>query len=321
MQYVNGVVGSAWQDLGGLKYRIGVSPTIPATGPDNTIPLPSGDGASEASIAGDSLSDANTDAGDTYVAWTQTSSTTSGYGFYSKDVAANGPIEKAPASGVNSLSKVVGWVRIPIATTPSGVFLAYPSNTSTPVLLLWKIGSKTATVVPGSTGTFGPQIVEGPSGRLWIAWSNSKYGIVVVRTNKADTRFGPVETYPTPCGFLPSTGLGGSATFGRLDIGIKCQDKENASAIFATQVLAPMSLSPASTVIKNTQQNAVVFHVSDAGDPVPGAKVTVDGKVGTTNSAGAATLTFAKGAKTGTFTVVASGSDYLPASGHLTIES
>jgi hypothetical protein len=321
--YMNGVVAAAWEDLGTLKYRIGVSPTIPATGADNVISLPGRASAEIAGIVADVGSDANSDGGDTYVGWGQNSGTTAANGFYVKDVAANGPITKAPGSGVNSLPKIVGWVQIPMVATPAGVFLAYPSNQSAPNLLLWKVRSTTPLVVPGSSGVFAPQLATGPGGRLWISWDTSSYGIAVVRTNKADTKFGPVETYPTPCGFVPSAALGAAGTFGRLDIVIKCQSKTTGfpQEVYATQVLVPLTLSPTSVVIKNTQQDTVTFRVTDAGDAVAGATVAVDGKTAATNVSGVASFTFAKGAKTGTYQVTASALDYLTVYGSLKIET
>jgi hypothetical protein len=326
VEYGNGTVAAAWQDLGTLKYRVGVSSTIPATGADNLVPLPSGSSAAIAGIAADEGSDANSDAGDTYVGWGQLSGTTAANGFFVRDVAAGGPTLKAPGSGANSISKVFGWVGMPMVGAPKGIFLAYPSAASTPRLLLWKVGATKALVVPGSSGAFAPQIAVGPQGRLWLSWVNSTYGIDVVRTNKADTKFGPVMSYPTPCTFLPSAALGSAGTgeWGRLDIGIKCQNKKNVQAIFVTQVLVRTSLSPSRPVIKNTQQNTVEFHVTDVGDPVAGAKVAVDGKTATTNVSGVASFTFPKGVKTGTYPVTVTdhpGDWYLPTHGSLIIDS
>jgi hypothetical protein len=238
-----------------------------------------------------------------------------------EDVAANGPVERAPGSGANSVGRVGTFGRLGIASTlsHSGIFLAYCSNGSVCSVLLWRVGALKAVSVPSSANGYNPAVAPGPNGRLWIAWADSKTGkVLVVRTNEADTKFGPVEVYPTPCSFTPIVALGGGS-WGRLDVSMSCTNTHGHVADYATQLLAPLSFSPAHSTIVNSKKNSIVFKVTDVGDPVAGATVHVDGMTAATNSAGTATISFPKGATPGGYQVTVKAPDYYTATGQLTI--
>ena len=63
----------------------------------------------------------------------------------------------------------------------------------------------------------------------------------------------------------------------------------------------------------------MTYRVADVGDAIVGATVTVDGKKGVTDKKAQVTFKFPKGAKTGSFRVVASIANYLSASTSLRI--
>ena len=83
-----GVLSASWANGDQVFYRIGISPTIPATGPDSTIK------PSYAPFFTGQASDWAT--GDIYVAWTQQFSSGGKLdGYFVKDVTANAAIRKA----------------------------------------------------------------------------------------------------------------------------------------------------------------------------------------------------------------------------------
>ena len=88
-----------------------------------------------------------------------------------------------------------------------------------------------------------------------------------------------------------------------------------------TQALVPVHVALSSSSLVNKTKTTLTVTLTDVGDAVAGAKVSVAGHTATTNSKGKATITFAKGAKTGTYTVSAGAFDYLGGSAKVTIKS
>jgi len=165
----------------------------------------------------------------------------------------------------------------------------------------------------------------GPAGRLWIAWWNSSAGrIYTVRTNEADNAFGPVESYPGPSG---CTGDGGgtvaisSGSSQRLDLVVTCVDYNKNYVINAqaTQSLTGLHLAESTATVSHKTGGSVSYVITDAGDPVQGATVTVDGRKGKTSKLGRITFKFSKGSQIGKFKVSATIPNYFGASGTLHI--
>lgn len=313
-----GTLSAAWPEGRGIFYRIGVSSTIPAAGPDSKITAVGGGTPWIANEATDT-------AGHIYAAWWQAfSSPSSDDGYYVKDLTGGGPVTKAPGAGTNTVNTHVNTgAQVPIAATNShpGVYLAYCSNGPVCSVLLWRVGSAKALVVPHSAGAWDVAIAAGPDGRVWLAWDNGQTNAVsTVRTNKADTAFGPVETYATPCSGFVDLGLGGGE-YSRLDLVMQCENEAPAWAMYVTQSLAGLSVSPARVTISNKTSNKVLFRVTDAGDAVGGATVRVDGRSATTSPSGVAYLSFPKGVHTGHFAVTASAPNYYAAHSALDIGS
>ncbi len=268
--------------------------------------------------------------GDAFVAWSQIFAK-GGDGLYVRDLSANGPIMKAPGSGLQSAEvffPVWGNLAFAGTNTHHGVFLAYCSNTPNCNVVLWRVGAPKAMTTP-AVALNGPgqassdmAISAGPGGRLWLAWETAKNeAISVVRTNEADTVFGPVRTYPTPCwGYSPLIGLGGG-NWGRLDVAMQCTvTKPNiATKDFVTQVMVPLAVSPTSANFDNLKAHSVTFKVTDVGDPVLGATVAIPGKglKATTGPGGLATITFPAGMAAGHYTAIVAAANYLPA--HATV--
>lgn len=143
------------------------------------------------------------------------------------------------------------------------------------------------------------------------------------RTNEADTAFGPVETYSTRCwGYPPLIGLGGGR-WDRLDVAMQCVVNRPKIALeeFVTQTLAPLSALPAAQSFENSKAQTATFTVTDVGDPVPGATVSIPGKgiSATTGLAGTAKLALPKGMAPGHYAVTITAPNYLPALAHVIV--
>lgn len=308
-----------WATGTGINYRIGVS-AIPAASDDKHIAL-----AKATAFPTGMVNDQHGN-GHFYVAWAQVFSKPGGRdGIYVHDVSNPGSaVLKAPNSGTATVSADMS----PFATLAitnrnpnSGVFIGYCANVSPCHLLLWRMGAATKPIpVPGSASAYGVSIAQGPLGRIWVAWYNSASNkVFVTRTNKADTRFGAVESYATPCVEHGLLGLGGTP-LQRLDIGMQCVNKAHLQAEqFTTQVSAGLTLGIPGPVHVGSGVT-VKITVTDAGDPVKGATVSVAGKSATTNAAGQAFIHLPSGTKAGDYTVTAHAANYRTATGTLVVK-
>lgn len=198
--------------------------------------------------------------------------------------------------------------------------LSHASGTAPWTLQPWSLSAACGSGVGSASPATSRAVSAGPDGRIWFAWTNSSTNIVsVVRTNKADTVFGRVERYKSPCGSEGFVGLSGG-NWGRVDVGLQCLVRAGAPLDdFVTQSITALAVSPRSRTISNRSAHKLVFKVADAGEPVKGAVVKVDGHAAKTGSAGRATITNPKGVRPGTFTVTASALNYIPARGTLVI--
>jgi hypothetical protein len=314
-----GVLSAAWAAIGGgVQYRIGISNSIPAPTPDTGILIGKGATGSFSEAVDSRGSD------DFYVAFARFfAPSTSDDGVFVKDLSANGTVTKAPGSGENP--DVLQRVAFANSTSPhGGIYAAYCSNDSScSRLFLWHYGAKKAIVVPQGGGAKFVAMSSGPDGRLWLSWWNEGANrLYTVRTNKADTRFGPVESYSTSFLIEFNDFALSSGNFGRLDIVVNGVDSNTLKPlVLATQSLTALAVSPGRKTIDNASSNKVIFTVTDAGDRVSGAVVSVDGHRAATSAAGTATISFAKGTKPGKFDVTAAATNYFPAGATLEVSS
>ena len=107
---------------------------------------------------------------------------------------------------------------------------------------------------------------------LWIAWFSAHQETVnVLRTNEADSKFGPVRTYPTPC-----TGYGvlgpPAGNFNVLTWRCSAPPRPRLWPSWSPRPYPPLSLQFTKT-LANTSAHTLHFEVTDVGDPVPGATV------------------------------------------------
>jgi len=314
-----GVISAAYGAIGGgVFYQIGVSPSIPSPGTDPSFLIGKGPENEFHDVVD---TDGN---GDFYLGFNRYfSKPANGDGVWVKDLTSNGPLMQAPGSGTYNTSTAPNSQPVAFANRTGnggGVFAAYCVGTSCSHLMLWHAGAPHARVVPDSAGAFFYEMASGPGGRLWIAWMDkSASTLYTVRTNEADTQFGPVEKYSTPLFTLDSFAISGGP-LGRLDVTAAGDNNSLKPVFLATQSLTALAVSGGGT-IANTSTNTVTFVVTDAGDPVAGAKVSVDGHTAFTDPAGKAAVTFAKGTSPGGYTVTASAANYFPALGKVLVKT
>ena len=175
----------------------------------------------------------------------------------------------------------------------AGVFAAYPSNYATTThIRLARYGGGSIGV--GSVkGLHANQwsVATGPDGRIWVFWagtlSDGKEITAVTRSNKAITRFEPIQQYRSNWsgGFT----LSGDGRGGPLDMLIAATPSvKPVTGIYYARILAELSASASAKEVGGGKFDLKV-KVSDAGDPVGGATVSAKGASGTT-SKGKATV-------------------------------
>jgi hypothetical protein len=303
---------AAWPGTHSVQYRIGTSQTIPATGPDSSIPLAANGTAYKTGVAADT---AGSD--DFYIAWAQTFSTPATHdGYYVKDVTSGSAAVKAPGSDTNSINRLGQFSNLAITARAGhpGVYVAYCTSSTKCRLKLWHVGPANAMSLPGTPNPGSVSISSGPAGRIWVAWfDENTLKVYVTRTNTKVSRFGPVRSYSTPCAEHGLLGLSGGSS-GRLDVALQCVRKSNLKLVeLSTQVEVALRVSASATRVSNTSAHTITMTVTDVGDAVAGAKVTFRGSSKTTNSNGKAAFTLPKHTRPGTYTVTASKSQYLRA--------
>lgn len=317
-----GTLSAAWASngSGALVYRIGIAPTIPAANPDRMIPITHGNL--------ELVDETNDSSGNDhfYGAFYRLFSTAPFHdGLYLADLSAGTGPKQAPGSGTTTEEGAFQEPALTSTLGHGGVYAAYCSNTGNcGKVEVWHYGAKKAMGVPGSSGATVMDISAGPSGRLWVAWFNrSTERVYTVRTNRADNRFGPLESYAVH-GCTPDNNARIVLSSGpeqRLDVVLVCvQSSNDKSYARTTQSITGLWLSASTGAINHKKGGTVRFEVTDAGDPVSGATVSVDGKKGKTNASGVVKFTFTKGAQQGKFKVTATMANYYKATGSVRVD-
>jgi hypothetical protein len=206
---------------------------------------------------------------------------------------------------------VVGY-----GTGLGGGTYARDTSTNGHAMLAWVVGRPHTTVL----GSADDDVLEftvaaGPGGRVWAVWAatiRGKLRVVVRRSNAAVTAWGsPVVLAPPKAGADLWT-LSASDVGSALDV-LAGSGAESKIAEYQTRVLAGLTLSGPARLARRRRQR-VTFHVTDAGAPVRGARVSVGRVSGHTNRQGAVTLWLgAFGPHTQRVTAGATASGYTPA--------
>jgi hypothetical protein len=121
-------------------------------------------------------------------------------------------------------------------------------------------------------------------------------GIAVTRSNKAVTRFEPIQHLDPKLSTLAR--VSGDGRLGPLDLLVLgmpagktvVPPAESYARVFP-ELSATVSVKPIKNKLGKVIAHTLTVKVTDAGDPVAGAKVSTNGVTKTTSSAGVANLT------------------------------
>lgn len=212
-------------------------------------------------------------------------------GIRAQAVGANGAPAGAPMTMPGTQVMVGGpeLSRMPLVARPNGGFyiargVGYPTADQVRV---WKVGAPSAALLARTSSSAETAISADAKGRLWVAWSDGSYAdkhIYVARSNPSAIRFGaPVDIGVVKGGDTVYT-LDISATADSADV-LSVFSVGNNAATFVKRVL------PGLTLAAKRSGKTVTFTVTDAGDPVAGAKVKAGGRSGSTDAKGKVKLT------------------------------
>ncbi len=193
----------------------------------------------------------------------------------------------------------------------SGVYVAWTDGNrpgvSKPAMHLSRYGGPTRTIAHGAFTL--AKAFAGPQGRLWLAWGDAADGVFVTRSNRAVGRFEPVQKLSSPPGASFLGNAEGEGSQGALDLFVE-QDVAS-GGYWHAHVLAHATLT-ASVAKKANGSRVVTLRLTDAGDPVAGARVSTGrGAPLTTSAAGTATVSLPSGAA---LHATATAPGYAPAS-------
>jgi hypothetical protein len=175
----------------------------------------------------------------------------------------------------------------------AGIFAAYTTDGNHVRLIRYGGGSVAVGEVPGLTAsTLG--VATGPSGRIWVMWGSDS-GIAVTRSNKANTRFEPIQHLAHQAATLYR--VAGDGRLGPLDLlanEIPASGTSTPGLDYA-RVLPELTVKIGVQSIKNGKGDVIAHKltvtVTDAGDAVAGATVAAASAKKKTSSNGTATLT------------------------------
>ncbi len=207
---------------------------------------------------------------------------------------------QAAAPSVGAVQAIPGQYRnsVEIAgrDAGSGVFVAYTTDNSHVRLLRYGGGSVGVGSRHGTTAKV-LGVATSLVGRVWVMWGDdSGGGIAVTRSNKAVTRFEPIQHLDPKLSTLAR--VSGDGRLGPLDLLVLgmpagktvVPPAESYARVFP-ELSATVSVKPIKNKLGKVIAHTLTVKVTDAGDPVAGAKVSTNGVTKTTSSAGVANLT------------------------------
>jgi hypothetical protein len=207
------------------------------------------------------------------------------------------------------------------ARSAGGIFTAYVDGTQ---VVLQQYGGKSRKVpVPKGARALTAGVAAGPDGRLWVYYGDEQ-STYVTRSSRHVSGWEPVQKLKSPPKTVQYFRLEGEGSAGPLDLFADITvDGQTKDGSYATHVQPKLSLRATKKTVKNAKGDVtgvrVTVHVTDAGDPIRGAKVTgLPGGTKTTDAKGSAVATV-PAAKKGAFALVAKKPGYVAAKGKVTV--
>jgi hypothetical protein len=296
----NGQLVSVWASAAKLLFQVGVDP---ATAPQNITPTRNTIGSAEVAV--------DRKSGQAVIAYHDVSS---GADFLRQIVPTVGVPNTIPQAKVDPPSLA--------ARSAGGVYAAYTPDGAR-VMLLRFGNSPKAVPVPKGTAALAAGVAAGPDGRLWVFYGNEKT-TYVTRTSRHVSGFEPVQSFKSPPGAVQYFRLEGEGSAGPLDLFADVTvDGQAKDGSYHTQVHPALSLRATKQLVKNAKGKVtdvrVTAHVTDAGDAVPGAKVSgLPGGARRADARGTVTVTMSA-AKHGSFTLQATKPGYVSAKARVSL--
>ena len=211
-------------------------------------------------------------------------------GVYVKQVLPHSGPGVLLASGMNTNSGASGAT----ARIGAGGVYVVTADATAKVLALTRYGGGTVVVAHGA-GYLYANVFPAPSGRLWVAWyPGTGNDLFVTRSSTDMAKFEPVQTLPLPAGSqLNDNALYGESSAGPLDL-FASQTIGTTSGFLFTHVLPALSVSsvevPVTSNMGKRLGHEIKLSVTDAGDPIAGATVTLGREHLRTDAEGVAQL-------------------------------
>ena len=289
----NGQLVSAWQSAASLLFQVGVDPN---TQPQDITPSDLGDspvlavdpGTGAAVIAYHGVKD--------------------GQNYFRQIAPSVGQPQAIPGSKGDGPTIA--------ARSAGGVFTAFVEGGR---VVLYQLGGKARKVpMPKGARVLTASVAAGPDGRLWVFYGDEQK-TYVTRSSRHVSGWEPVQALKSPPKTVQYFRLEGEGSAGSLDLFADITvDGQTKDGSYATHVQPKLSLGTSKRAGKKGA-TLVTVHVTDAGDPVAGAKVKgLPGGTKTTDAKGLVVVTFPKG-KGGKLSLTATKAGYVSAQAHLSV--
>ncbi|MCW2924097.1 MAG: hypothetical protein JWM98_1501 [Thermoleophilia bacterium] len=157
-----------------------------------------------------------------------------------------------------------------------------------------------------------------PNGRMWLSWSN-RSGVFATRSNKAFTKWGPIQRLALPAGTDTSWTTSGDGSLGPLDLFTNLTATGGGTFIWTRRIQPALTVTPVPARVLNNRAHTVRIRLTDAGDPVVGGSIRFRGVTRRTGFTGYATFTLPAGVRAGFYPVSGSSTGYVSAAGALRV--
>jgi len=214
-------------------------------------------------------------------------------GIFVRPVAPTlGPAHRAPGSTTGGQTVAVDE-RTPVTARSgaAGVYAAYCGGyPECHTVLLWRVGSAKARTVGEGRDVENVNVAPGPDGRLWVMWEdNDANALLARRSDPSVGCMGAIVAVDQPPRSSYVWALNGEGSLGPLDVFANAAPtRVGSAATWHTRILPGLALVA-------TGGKTLTFTVTDACQPVAGARIAVGGRKLATNAKGVATVTLPAG--------------------------